>query len=76
VSTINLEPNIDRPDDLYAEIVGMTAGLSDAQAFAVQARLILLLANQIGDLDIIAQLVCLAAQSDGQGHETIHSENS
>lgn len=70
---INLEPNIDRPDDLYAEIIEMTAGQSDVQAFALQARLILLLANQIGDVSIITQFVRLAAQN-GE-HDLIDSEN-
>jgi Protein of unknown function (DUF2783) len=73
MNALNLEPNIDRPDDLYAEIVEMTAGHTDAQAFALQARLILLLANQIGDVSIIAQLVRLAAQNDE--HDLIDSEN-
>lgn len=76
MSAINLEPNIDRPDDLYTEIVGMTAGLSDAQAFGLQARLILLLANQIGDVSVIAQLIRLAAQSEEQGHDPGKVEHS
>jgi hypothetical protein len=73
MNALNLEPNIDRPDDLYAEIVEMTVGQSDGQVFALPARLILLLANQIGDVNIIAQLVRLAAQNDE--HDLIDSEN-
>ncbi len=72
--TIILELNIDRPDDLYAQIVGLTAGLDEAHAFARQARLILLLANQIGDVDVITQLIRLAAQRDGPGQNFADSE--
>ena len=74
MNAVNLEPNIDRPDDLYAEIVGMTAGLNDAQAFSVQARLILLMANQIGDVSVITQLVRVAAQFEDCGNEPSSSE--
>lgn len=75
MNAVNLEPNINRPDDLYAEIVGMTVGLNDAQALSLQARLILLMANQIGDVNVIAQLVRLAAQFEDCRHESLSSEN-
>ena len=73
MSFINLEPNIDRPDDLYAAVFEMTAGVSDAKALARQARLILLMANQIGEVGIITQLVELAMQveEDYPGHNVI-----
>ena len=35
-------------------------GLSTEQSAALNARLVLLLANQIGDLDILAQALALA----------------
>jgi hypothetical protein len=47
------EPNMAAPDDFYAELIAMHHGLTDAQSQLVNARLILLLANQIGDLDIL-----------------------
>jgi len=62
MSAIILEPHVDRPDDLYAAIVWLTAGVDDAEAFARQARLILLLANQIGNVDTFTRLVRLAAE--------------
>lgn len=74
MSRIKLEPNIDRPDDLYAQIVGLTSGLDETHAFARQARLILLLANQIGDVDVITQLIRLAAQRDELGQKLADSE--
>lgn len=41
--------NIDRPDDFYAELLAAHEGLSKAESDALNARLILLLANHIGD---------------------------
>ena len=52
---LNVEPNIPAADDFYQMLIDMHEGLSDADSQAVNARLILLLANQIGDLDVLAQ---------------------
>lgn len=52
---LNVEPNIPAADDFYEMLINMHAGLSDADSHAVNARLILLLANQIGDLNLLAQ---------------------
>jgi hypothetical protein len=75
MSMINLEPNTDHPDDLYAAIVAMTAGLTDAQALVVQARFILLLANQIGDVEIVTQLAQIAANSEELGAGPARSDD-
>lgn len=47
--TVNLTPNIPDPDGFYDELLAAHDGLSDAQSQALNARLILTLANQIGD---------------------------
>jgi Protein of unknown function (DUF2783) len=62
VTEPTFEPNIDRPDDLYANLIWLTAGIEDEEAFARQARLILLLANQVGNAEMIARLVKIAAR--------------
>ncbi len=41
--------NLARPDDAYNAIVEAHRGLDDAQCRAFDARLILLLANHVGD---------------------------
>ena len=51
--TLNLEPNIDDPDGFYQELLGQHDGLSAEQSMAYNARLILTLANHIGDLSLI-----------------------
>jgi hypothetical protein len=45
--------NIDRPDDFYAELLAAHEGLSKDDSDAFNARLILLLANHIGDRTVL-----------------------
>ncbi|GAB5447694.1 DUF2783 domain-containing protein [Gymnodinialimonas sp.] len=47
--TLNSEPNIPDPDGFYDELLAAHAGLSKEQSDALNARLILILANHIGD---------------------------
>ena len=54
-----LTPNLATPDDSYAALLAAHEGLSKEQSDALNARLILILANQIGDPEILKQaLVC------------------
>jgi hypothetical protein len=60
---LNTEPNIARPDDFYQALINAHAGLTDAQSAALNARLILLLANQVGDLDTLRAAIAAARDS-------------
>ena len=57
-------PNIDRPDDFYAALLALHEGRSKEESDAVNARLILLLANHIGDMDVLREALDAAAQID------------
>jgi len=59
---LRLDPNISRPDDFYEALMNLHRGLGEAQSAAVNARLILLLANHIGDLGVLKQAIALAAE--------------
>jgi hypothetical protein len=59
-SRLNTAPNLPQPDDFYQSLIALHAGLDDAQSAAVNARLILLLANHIGDADVLADAMRLA----------------
>jgi hypothetical protein len=61
--TLDTRPNIDRPDDFYQALIEAHAGLSDAQSAALNARLILLLANQVGDLGTLKEAIAAARAS-------------
>jgi hypothetical protein len=56
------EANIPDPDAFYEALLAAHAGLSDEESLALDARLILLLANQIGDQAILAE--CIGAARD------------
>jgi hypothetical protein len=58
-----LDPNIERPDEFYEGLMEAHRGLSGEQSLIVNAKLILLLANQIGDLDVLR--AALAKARDG-----------
>lgn len=47
-------------DDFYADLMVGHAGLSDEQSHAMNARLVLLLANEVGDTTRLRDLIMLA----------------
>ncbi|MEL6235452.1 MAG: DUF2783 domain-containing protein [Pseudomonadota bacterium] len=56
-------PNISDPDGFYAELLGVHDGLSEAESHGLNARLVLILANQIGDRSILRDALALAVGS-------------
>ncbi len=48
-------PNIEGADDFYAELLALHEGHSKEESDAINARLILLLANHIGDRKVLEQ---------------------
>jgi hypothetical protein len=65
---LNTAPNLAAPDDFYEQLIEMHRGL-DAQASAlVNAKLILLLANHIGDAAVLAEAMA-AARANVAGRE-------
>ncbi len=57
---LNTEPNMARPDDFYQALIDAHAGLTEKQSAALNARLILLLANQVGDLETLKAAIAAA----------------
>ena len=49
-------------DDFYAALIDCHRGLDDGQSMALNARLILLLANHIGDLRVLHEALAAARQ--------------
>ena len=52
---LTLTPNIPDPDGFYEELIRAHEGLDKAQSDALNARLILTLANHIGDRATLSQ---------------------
>lgn len=60
--TLVTEPNIARPDDFYEALIETHRGLSDDQSRDVNCKLVLLLANHIGDMDVLKQAMDAARE--------------
>lgn len=60
IEKLNLQANIADPDTFYAELIALQANLSDDEALSVYNKLILLLANHIGDMDVLREAFAVA----------------
>jgi hypothetical protein len=52
--------NFARPDDAFRAIVEAHRGLNDEQSANFDAALVLILANHIGDIDVLREAIALA----------------
>lgn len=57
------ELNIHQADLFYAHLIESHEGLSTSQSQAMNAALVLMLSNHIGDLDVLHQAIALAKQT-------------
>lgn len=57
---LNTRPNLPRPDDFYEALIETHRGLSDEQSAMLNAQLILLLANHIGDMAVLREALAAA----------------
>jgi hypothetical protein len=53
-------PNLESPDDFYEALIETHRDLDNAASHALNARLVLLLANHIGSLDVLQQAMHVA----------------
>jgi len=59
-SRLALDNRLADPDAAYRLLAAARRGMTEAEAAAFDARLVLVLANQIGDADVLAEAVALA----------------
>jgi hypothetical protein len=57
---LSTSSNFASPDDAFRAVVEAHRGLSDAESADLDAALVLILANHIGDLDILSEAIALA----------------
>jgi hypothetical protein len=57
---LSTSSNFAKPDDAFRMIVEAHRGLSDAQSADLDAALVLVLANHIGDLEVLREAIELA----------------
>jgi hypothetical protein len=64
---LNLEPNLSDPDGFYALLTDTHRGCDDAQSERINVKLVLLLANHIGDVEVLAEAMRIArGEEQGQ----------
>jgi predicted LPLAT superfamily acyltransferase len=66
---LNTKKNIAKQDDFMEELLAAHEGLSKSESDAFNARLILLLANHIGDLEVLRAALEAAGDSGGSRAE-------
>lgn len=57
---LSTSSNFARPDDAFRAIVEAHRGLSDPESADLDAALVLILSNHIGDLDVLREAIALA----------------
>ena len=60
---LSTSSNFAKPDDAFRAIVEAHRGLSDEESAELDAALVLILANHIGDLDVLREAIELARQT-------------
>jgi hypothetical protein len=60
--------NLASPDDAYQALIDAHRPLSEAESHAFNARLVLLLANHIGSLDVLREALAAAGEAGRDGH--------
>ncbi|MGY8667392.1 DUF2783 domain-containing protein [Bradyrhizobium sp. UFLA05-109] len=65
---LSTSSNFARPDDAFRAIVEAHRGLTEEQSADFDAALVLILANHIGDIDVLKEAIVLARcrMVDGQ----------
>jgi hypothetical protein len=60
---LRTEPNLPAPDDFYDELIALHRDLSAEDSALVNARLILLLANHVGDTGVLRAAMAAAREA-------------
>ncbi len=54
---LHTEPRIDDPDDFFAQLIALHGGLNSGQSRDLNCKLILLMANHIGDREALHEIL-------------------
>ena len=64
---LNVEPNLPEPDAFYQMLVDTHQDLSDEQSRMLNAQLVLLLSNHIGDAQVLREAFAIARVNVARG---------
>ncbi|QUS58747.1 DUF2783 domain-containing protein [Pseudovibrio brasiliensis] len=65
MSHLNTKANIAKPDEFYHDLLVLHEGRSEKESEALNAKLVLILANHIGDTEVLREAMDLAAKTQG-----------
>jgi hypothetical protein len=60
MATLNTDPNLTAPDEFYERLIAAHRDLTDAQSALVNAKLVLVLSNHIGDISVLREAMKIA----------------
>jgi hypothetical protein len=63
MTALKTEPSFPNPDAAYEALVEAHRGVTEAESAALNARLVLILANHIGDLVVLKDAISLAKKA-------------
>src|SRR5207302_1457149 len=69
---LNTQPNIAAADDFYQELIDLHRDLTEEQSAVVNAKLVLLLANHVGDIGILREAMRAAREDVAASSPTDH----
>ena len=69
MTTLNTDANLPAPDDFYAALIALHHDLKPDESRSVNAKLILLLANHIGDHAVLLVALAKARATLGRGDD-------
>jgi 5-carboxymethyl-2-hydroxymuconate isomerase len=69
MAKLNTSANIARPDDFYAALLALHEGRSKEDSERINARLVLILANHIGDAEVLGEALTAAGLAGPDGGE-------
>jgi hypothetical protein len=68
-------PNLEGPDDCYQALLDAHADLTPSESHALNARLVLLLANHVGSRAVLAEAIAAATRSlPAREHRSAHPQ--
>lgn len=67
---LDTRPNIANPDAFYQQLVDLHQERDDAQSRMINASLILLLANHIGDQQVLDEAMKIAAETAASAQQS------
>ena len=77
--TLSTQSNFSDPDGAYRLVVEAHRGLSDEDSALLDTSLVLILANHIGDTDVLREAIALARRQilpDGTGGKKTSTKDS